>query len=129
MGLAWAGFLLLSLVGGRYELVIAQLIAAHCLFGAGLALFNVQALSIRQRIVPHDMMGRVTASYRLVSRAMIPAGSLLGGFSAELLGARATLVGAAVGLGIGTALFAASRGARTEAIGGLTLADAPGAAA
>jgi MFS family permease len=129
MGLAWAGFLLLSLVGGRYELVIAQLIAAHCLLGAGLALFNVQALSIRQRIVPHDMMGRVTASYRLVSRAMIPAGSLLGGFSAELLGPRATLVGAAIGLGIGAALFAASRGARTDTIGGLALADAPSAAA
>jgi MFS family permease len=129
MGLASGGFLMLSLAGGGHGLVIAQLVAAHCVFGAGLVIFNVHALSIRQRIVPHDMMGRVTASYRMVSWAMIPAGSLLGGLSADALGPRPTLLGAALGLGIGTALFAASRGARVGPVVGLAHANHSGAPA
>ena len=112
MGVAWTGFLALALAGGGHALVLVELVAAHCLLGAGLALFNVHSLSIRQSIVPFDMIGRVTASYRLVSWAMIPAGALLGGVSAGALGSRPTLLWTAAALGVGAVLFATSCGAR-----------------
>jgi hypothetical protein len=129
MGLACAGFLILALASGGHGLVIAELVIAHCVFGAGLSIFNVQSLSIRQSIVPADMLGRVTASYRLVSWATIPAGSLLGGIAAGAFGPRSALLAAAVSLTLGTALFAVSSGARVESVRGLRLASGPGAVA
>jgi predicted MFS family arabinose efflux permease len=110
MGFSAAAFVALPLAGGGRELTIAELLAAECALGAGIALFNVHALSLRQRIVSDRLLGRVTASYRLVSWAMIPPGALLGGAAAGGIGTRLTLLCSGLGLSGCTVLFAASRG-------------------
>jgi predicted MFS family arabinose efflux permease len=117
MGCSAAAFLALPLAGGSRGLTIVELLAAQSALGAGIALFNVHALSLRQRLVADQLMGRVTASYRLVSWAMIPLGGIIGGLSAGHLGTRLTLLWTGVGLAACGALFAASRGGLRGALG------------
>ncbi len=58
--------------------------------------FNVVFGSIRQRIVPNHLLGRVMASFRVISWGSLPIGALLGGIVAQAFGLTAVFVGAAV---------------------------------
>ncbi|TDD98866.1 MFS transporter [Jiangella asiatica] len=65
--------------------------------GFATTLWNVVTVSLRQRLVPSDLLGRVTGVYRMVGWGLTPLGALTGGFVAHLLGLRAPyLVAAAV---------------------------------
>ena len=61
-----------------------------------IVLWNVITVSLRQRITPDRLLGRMNASYRLVGWGTMPLGALLGGVLAETLGLRATFVVAAL---------------------------------
>jgi len=58
--------------------------------------FNVVFGSIRQRIVPGHLLGRVMASFRVISWGSIPIGALVGGLVAQAFGLVAVFLGAAV---------------------------------
>ena len=58
--------------------------------------FNVVFGSIRQRIVPNNLLGRVMASFRVISWGALPLGALLGGLVGQAFGLTAVFVGAAV---------------------------------
>jgi MFS family permease len=64
--------------------------------GVGIVLWNVVTVSLRQRITPDRLLGRMNASYRLVGWGTMPLGALAGGVLAETLGLRLTFVVAAV---------------------------------
>jgi MFS family permease len=67
--------------------------------GVAMVLWNVVTVSLRQRITPDRLLGRMNAAYRLVGWGTMPIGSLLGGVLAEWLGLRpAFLVAAAITL-------------------------------
>ncbi|MET8349319.1 MULTISPECIES: MFS transporter [unclassified Micromonospora] len=68
------------------------------LYGAGLAafsanavLFNVAAMSYRQRITPPAILGRVNAAFLWICLGVIPLGALTGGALGTALGLRAAL--------------------------------------
>jgi MFS family permease len=67
-------------------LVIA---AAFLIGGLANALWNVVAVSLRQRITPDRILGRINSSYRLVAWGTRPLGAAVGGLLGELLGLRA----------------------------------------
>ncbi len=48
--------------------------------------WNVITVSLRQRIVPDALLGRVNATYRLLAWGTMPLGALLGGLVGETLG-------------------------------------------
>jgi MFS family permease len=73
-------------------LVIA---AAFLLGGLTNALWNVVAVSLRQRITPDRILGRINSSYRLVAWGTRPLGAAAGGVLGELLGLRAVFAIAA----------------------------------
>jgi MFS family permease len=73
-------------------LVIA---AAFLLGGLSNALWNVVAVSLRQRITPDRILGRINSSYRLVAWGTRPLGAAVGGLLGELLGLRAVFAIAA----------------------------------
>jgi MFS family permease len=73
-------------------LVIA---AAFLIGGLTNALWNVVAVSLRQRITPDRILGRINSSYRLVAWGTRPLGAAAGGLLGELLGLRAVFVIAA----------------------------------
>jgi MFS family permease len=63
--------------------------------------WNVVTVSLRQRIVPERLLGRLNASYRLVAWGTMPLGAGLGGVLAELFGLRSVfIVTAFIGLAL-----------------------------
>jgi MFS family permease len=94
--------LLLGILGGvgivgapvltTNSLVIA---AAFLIGGLTNALWNVVAVSLRQRITPDRILGRINSSYRLVAWGTRPLGAVAAGLLGELLGLRAVFAVAA----------------------------------
>lgn len=64
--------------------------------GIAIAVLNVVIISLRQRIVPDRLLGRVNSGYRLVAWGTMPLGAAAGGVIAELVGLRAVFALAAV---------------------------------
>lgn len=57
--------------------------------------WNIVTVSIRQRIVPDNLLGRVNAGYRLVAWGTMPLGAALGGIIANAFGIPTALITAA----------------------------------
>ena len=74
--------------------------------GFTVTLWNVVTVSLRQQIVPADLLGRVNSVYRMLGWGLMPLGALAGGFVAHAGGLRAPYVG---GIVCALALAAASR--------------------
>lgn len=60
--------------------------------------WNIIAVSLRQRIVPDRLLGRVNASYRLLAWGSLPIGAALGGLLADLFGIRIVFVFSGIGI-------------------------------
>lgn len=65
--------------------------------GVGIALFNINQISLRQSITPPSMLARMTATMRFLIWGTIPAGAFLGGVLTGAIGARPALVIAGAG--------------------------------
>jgi MFS family permease len=75
---------------------------AFLIGGLSNALWNVVAVSLRQRITPDRILGRINSSYRLVAWGTRPLGAAAaGGLLGELVGLRAVF-GIAAGLILAT---------------------------
>jgi len=69
------------------------LVGAILFGGAAIAVtWNIITVSLRQRIVPDQILGRANAGYRLVAWGTMPVGAALGGLIASRYGIPATLV-------------------------------------
>ncbi|ONI83539.1 MFS transporter [Saccharothrix sp. ALI-22-I] len=66
--------------------------AAFVVAGAGIAVLNVVAVSLRQHVTPDRLLGRVNSAYRLVAWGSLPVGAAIGGALAEFFGLRAVFV-------------------------------------
>jgi MFS family permease len=62
---------------------VAPVFVTVVLIGFGSAWWNVVTISLRQRIVPKLLLGRVTSVYRMVAFAAAPIGALLAGWLAH----------------------------------------------
>jgi MFS family permease len=94
--------LALSVLGGAATvgtpaLTTNPLVIAAAFLAGGLtvALWNVVTVSLRQRITPDRILGRINSSYRLVAFGTRPLGAAAGGLLGELLGLRAVFAVAA----------------------------------
>jgi Na+/melibiose symporter-like transporter len=66
--------------------------AAFLLGGAGLVVANVVMLSLRQRITPDRLLGRVNSGLLFVAEGIKPLGAIAAGVLAQALGLRAVFV-------------------------------------
>lgn len=66
--------------------VLAALLAAN---GFATTVWNIVTVSLRQRLVPVDLLGRVNSVYKMLGWGLIPLGALAGGLVANVLGLRA----------------------------------------
>ena len=69
--------------------VAAALLAVQ---GFSVTMWNVVTVSLRQRIVPGHLLGRVNSVYRMLGWGLMPVGALTGGFVAHAAGLRAPYV-------------------------------------
>jgi MFS family permease len=72
---------------------------AFALSGVGVVMWNVVTVSLRQRIVPDRLLGRLNASYRLLAWGSQPLGALLGGAIGQVLGLPAVFLLSALVIG------------------------------
>ena len=70
--------------------------AAFFVGGTANAIWNVITVSLRQRVTPDRLLGRVNSGYRLVAWGAMPLGAAAGGLLAQVLGLRAVFVGMAL---------------------------------
>jgi predicted MFS family arabinose efflux permease len=75
------------------EAVIAS---SGVLSGFAYSVLSINQISLRQRITPLHLLGRVTAARRFLIFSMAPFGALLGGWLGTVVGLETTLVVAAV---------------------------------
>ncbi|MFB8227199.1 MFS transporter [Cellulosimicrobium sp. NPDC055967] len=66
--------------------------AVYAVGGAGIAVWNVVTVSLRQRITPDALLGRLNSCYRLVAWGTMPLGAAAGGLLGELFGLRSVFV-------------------------------------
>lgn len=59
---------------------------AYALGGLGIALWNIGTVTLRQRLVPESLLGRVISTHRLISWGSLALGSLAGGVVAQTIG-------------------------------------------
>jgi MFS family permease len=57
--------------------------------GVASTTWNIVTVSLRQRLIPEDLFGRVNSVYRFIGTGSIALGSLAGGFIAHSFGLRA----------------------------------------
>jgi MFS family permease len=69
--------------------VAGALLAAQ---GFAVAMWNVVTVTLRQRIIPGQLLGRVNSVYRMLGWGLMPLGALAGGFTAHAAGLRAPYV-------------------------------------
>lgn len=63
-------------------------------------LWNVVAVSLRQRIAPDHLLGRVNAAHRVVTWGAMPLGAALGGALAEVVGVRGVFLVSGVAMAL-----------------------------
>jgi MFS family permease len=66
--------------------------AMMTLEGFFVTMWNVVTVTLRQRIVPAELLGRVNSVYRMLGWGLMPVGALVGGFIAAVAGLRAPYV-------------------------------------
>jgi MFS family permease len=67
-------------------------IALMAFSGFAVTMWNIVTVSLRQRIVPAELLGRVNSAYRMIGWGPIPLGALAGGLVAHEIGLRAPYV-------------------------------------
>jgi MFS family permease len=74
-------------IGLAPDAVVAGLLMACNAFFS--AMWNIVTVTLRQQIVPGELLGRVNSVYRMLGWGLMPAGALAGGFIAHVGGLRA----------------------------------------
>jgi MFS family permease len=86
-----AAFVGIGLAPG--PVVVAALLAVQ---GFSVTMWNVVTVTLRQRVVPGHLLGRVNSVYRMLGWGLMPIGALAGGFVAHAAGLRAPYIVAGV---------------------------------
>jgi MFS family permease len=97
LGIAVVGLSDLAVPLAGHNLLLAAIAVAlgQFFFGLGLTVYSVAQTSLRQALVPDEMMGRVSGALRVLGSATVPLGALVGGLLGQAIGLRATLALAA----------------------------------
>jgi predicted MFS family arabinose efflux permease len=93
---------------GPSSATVAALMTINSLFGVFSQVVDVTVMTVRQAITPIPVQGRVVATINFVGLGLTPLGSLLGGYLADTLGLRTSLLLTAVTLALSPLFMARS---------------------
>jgi len=85
----------------------------------------VLVVTLRQTAIPTELLGRATATYRLLTYGVIPIGAVLGGVLVEAVGARGALLVCTLGMALAPIWVLLSPLPRLRSIDGLRLERRP----
>ena len=103
---------------------VAVTAAAILVLGAASTVGNVLSMSLRQRLVPASMLGRVGGASRTLSFGLMPLGALLGGVAADHWGLAPVLL-AAAGIALAATAYPATQ-VRQRTVAALEVTSAAG---
>lgn len=85
---------------GSSLVVTFGLLAAHQLLSDGFSVaFVIQAVTLRQTVLPRETLGRANAAIHICTSGLLPIGALIAGVLAEIVGTRnAVWIGVIIGL-------------------------------
>lgn len=83
------------------DLAFPAFVAMLFLNGFGIAVHNVNQVSVRQAVTPDELRARVAAASRVLILGALPVGTILGGVLGETMGLRGTIWVATAGLFLG----------------------------
>ncbi len=88
----------IPLASGSIAVVVGFLVL-HQLLSDGFAVaFIIQAVTLRQTVLPKDVLGRANAAIHVCTASLLPVSAIIAGFLAEAIGIRnAVWVGVAIG--------------------------------
>lgn len=81
-------------------LALPVIALAQFLTGAETPIYGVTQLSLRQRVTPNQLLGRMNSTRQFIVQGAGPLGALLGGALGEVIGLRPTLAIAATGIAL-----------------------------
>lgn len=119
--LAWTAPFALVGIAAQPGWAVVLVLVSTAAGELGQIVFAISSLSLRQRVCPADLLGRVNAAMQVLVIGLFPLGALLGGALGDLIGPRATLaVSGAMLLACPVLLRWAFRGARdVEQVGAI----------
>ncbi|MDA8440122.1 MAG: MFS transporter [Propionibacterium sp.] len=90
---AFAAGLLQPLAGvlGNRWLAFGALVVADVVLSVGVLIYNITQVSLRQRLCPKNLLGRMNASVRFVVWGVLPISALAGGWLGQHLGLMPTM--------------------------------------
>lgn len=84
--------LALPLAGHDVRWVALAVGLGQFFFGLGMTVFRVAQISVRQALVPDQLLGRVGGALHLLGWGIAPLGALIGGVLGQVIGLRPTLL-------------------------------------
>lgn len=99
---ASVGLLFVPLAPGASLAGVAFLVLEQIVFDSGYTMLDIQAVSLRQHLVPEALLGRVNSLFRVGTQAAGLVGVVTGGILGEVIGLRPTLVVGAATMALGT---------------------------
>jgi MFS family permease len=84
--------LLIPLAAGPTAVALSFLFTSQLAGDASVSIHLIAEVSLRQSIVPGNMLGRTNASLQFLSQGVAPIGALLAGILGELIGLRLTIL-------------------------------------
>jgi MFS family permease len=81
---------------------VAMLMAAQLIGDMAFTIYAINEVSLRQRVAPPHVLGRVNAGMQLLALGIYPIGALIGGYLGERIGVRPTLAVGASGILLST---------------------------
>jgi hypothetical protein len=105
MVISAAGLVVVPFAPATPVTAIVVLVTGFVVYGFGLGIFNIHSLSVRIALAPAGLLGRITATFRLIIYSTIPIGALLAGLLGNLVGIRAAIMVGAVPLLVLSTLF------------------------
>lgn len=105
LGLACLAPALIPAAGATTHGRLALAGFAFMVYGFGLTVYAVLAVSLRQRLVGHELLGQVTATSRTLSFGPIPLGALLGGLLGRAIAPGTAILVCAALMLLGWAVF------------------------
>ncbi len=84
--------LLIPLAGGSVAFALPLLFLSQLLGDASVSIYLIAEVSLRQSLVPNNVLGRTNASMQFLSQGFAPLGALLAGILGGLIGLRLTIL-------------------------------------
>src|SRR6266487_1944464 len=84
--------MLIPLAGGSVALALFLLFLSQLLGDASISIYFIAEVSLRQSLVPSNLLGRTNASMQFLSQGVAPLGALLAGVLGGIIGLRLTIL-------------------------------------